>query len=337
LTVTAPVAATTTTVVATVDSSTLAPGHSSQGRAVPMDAQGNVLTGKTASWVSKNTAIATVSSTTGVVTGVSAGSVVIQATIDGVVGQASLNVSVPSVITAPAPSSGTLASADFEDGTFGSFYNPWSTGIDVVSDPTGGGRSKVARTHYTTNGTTQVDHNLDLTPKSLAIGLGDSLWFTGDFYLDANANMTASGPSTVQRKLLYWGWNGSGGHPFDMVLTSFGPQMVISNYPHPSFEPGGLTYLPVYITAGRWHTLKVQLRINSSFGASDGILRIWFDGALVFDHADMRWTDPSWTDVAPSNYKWTDWGVGTQVSTGVPDDEYRYWDNLVFASTSIQP
>jgi uncharacterized protein YjdB len=98
----APVQATTASVTATVDSLYLAPGHAAQGHAVAKDAQGNVLTGKTVVWVSKNTAIATVSST-GVVTGVSAGSVVIQATIDAVNGQASLNVTVPSTITAPSP------------------------------------------------------------------------------------------------------------------------------------------------------------------------------------------------------------------------------------------
>jgi len=337
LTVTAAVQGTTASVVVTLDSTTLAIGNSSQARVVAKDAQGNVLSGKTVSWSSSNTAIATVSST-GVAKGVNAGTDAISATIDGVVGQAPLAVVVPTTLTAPAPGSGTYASSTFEDGTINPFYNPWGSGIDVINDPTGGGHGKAARSHYVTDAITQFDDNKALLPQNLSIGAGDSLWFQGDFYFPATDNMTASGPSTVQRKLLYWK-NDYSPHPFVMVVTSFGPQMVINTIPTQSFSPTGENiYLPVNITTGVWHTLKVQLKPNTSFIAKDGTLRVWLDGVLVFDHTDMSWTDPTvWAGADLRTYQWTNFGVGYQVSSAVAVNEYRYWDNVTFSTAPIKP
>jgi hypothetical protein len=336
LTVTAPVTATTATVVATVDSSTLAPGHSAQGHAVAKDAQGNVLTGKTVSWSSNNVAIATVSATTGLVTAVSAGSALVQATVDGVAGQASVNVTVPSIITAPAPTSGTLVTHDFEDGTLGPYFNPWHSGIDVVSDPTSTGHGKVARVHYVADGVTQVDDNVGVFPtQTFSVGLGDSVWFRGDFYI---AN-TADG----MRKLVYWGWDGYEPEHFSMVLElepGTGPAstqlQVISVVAGPSNLPKDATYTGKFITTKQWHRLEIQLKVNSSFAAKDGILRVWLDGAILYDRTNMQWTDPLWTS-DPGLYKWASWGVGyqMQIGTGVGFDEYRYWDNVAFAKTRL--
>jgi uncharacterized protein YjdB len=335
LTVTAPLTATTATVVATVDSSTLAPGHSAQGHAVAKDAQGNVLTGKTVNWSSNNTAVVTVSATTGLVTAMSAGSALVQATVDGVAGQASVNVSVPSIITAPAPTSGTLVSHDFEDGTLGGYFNPWGTGIDVVSDPTGGGHGKVARIRYTADGVTQLDDNKAIAPKAnFALGLGDSVWFRGDFYLPA----TVKDSTNYMRKLTYWGKGTAFPEGFDMVIVLVGNELVVSSIAvGPSSLAHDVTYTPTSVSKGQWHRLEVQLKVNSSFAAQDGILRIWLDGASVYARTNMRWTDPLWTE-DPSTYKWDWWGVGYQMQeSGVPYDEYRYWDNVAFAKTRITP
>ena len=334
VTVTTPVVATTATVVATVDSTTLAPGHTSQGHAIAKDAQGNVLTGKTSSWSSKNTAIATVDPTTGVVTGVSAGSVVIQATVDGVNGQASLNVSVPSIITAPAPSSGTLVSHDFEDGTLGGYYNPWGTGIDVVNDPTGGGHGKVARLHYAADGVTQYDDNKALFPTTgFAVALGDSLWFRGDFYLPSTLN---DDPSVSMRKLVKWGYLHDQWHfpeQSEVTLTLAGAQVqVTSTVVGPSNLPPDYTYTGVNVTKGQWHRLEIQLKLNTTFAAQNGILRLWLDGTLIYDRTNMRWTDPLWTE-DPSSYNWPGWTVGDQMQAKVAFDEYRYWDNVIYSKT----
>jgi len=336
LTVTAPVSATTSSVVVTVDSSTIAPGHTAQGRVVARDAQNNVLTGRTASWSSKNMAIATVDRTTGIVTAVSAGTVVIQAAVDGVMGQASINVNVPIIITAPTPTSGTLFSHDFEDGTLGGYYNPWGTGIDVVDDPTGGGRGKVARIRYYADGVTQYDDNRALFPKTaFALGLGDSLWFRGDFYLPSTLN---DDPSASMRKLVKWGFLHDGSHfpeQYEMTLTLAGAEVQVTNtVVGPSNLAPDYTYTGFDISKGQWHRLEIQLKLNTSFAAQDGILRLWVDGKQIYNRTNMRWTDPLWTE-DPNTYNWQGWGVSDQMQAKVAYDEYRYWDNVIYSKSRV--
>lgn len=69
-------------------------GQTSQGTAVLRDAQSNVLTGRTVSWSSSNTAVATVGASTGLVTGVAAGSATITATSESKTGQADITVTI---------------------------------------------------------------------------------------------------------------------------------------------------------------------------------------------------------------------------------------------------
>jgi len=334
LTVTAPVVATTASVVATIDSTTLAPGHSAHGRAVPKDAQGNVLSGKTASWSSKNSEIVTVDPATGVVTAVSAGTVVIQAIVDGIAGQTSVNVSSPSVIPEPPASGGTLVSHDFEDGTLGGYYNPWGVGIDVVDDPTGAGHGKVARMHYSADGVTQPDDNKALLPKtSFAIALGDSLWFRGDFYLPATLN---DDPSVSLRKLVKWGYLHDQWHfpeQSEMTLALAGAQVQVTNtVVGPSNLPPDYSYTGFNVTKGAWHRLEIQLRMNTTFAAKDGVLRVWVDGALIYDRTDLRWTDPLWPE-DQSTFNWPGWGAGDQMQARAAYDEYRYWDNMIYSKS----
>jgi uncharacterized protein YjdB len=332
------------TVTVTVTSTTLTVGQTTQAAATARDASGNVLTGRVVTWSSLNPSVATVSST-GLVTAVAGGPATIRATVETKVGDGVVTV-MTNTITAPTPSSGTLASSDFESGSITPFWNPWSTGIDVPSDPTGGGHGKLARYHYTTNGTTQFDDNKALLPQSTTVSrtLGQEIWFQGDFYIDAAARMDASGTAMVQRKLFKFGWDGgiSFPHVLETELTAFGPQFALVIQPQQAFTlaegTGLLHYIPTSVaklTAGGWHRIKVYQKINSAYGMADGILRLWYDGILMFDRSDMRWSDPTWTD-NPSTYLWNSWAVGYQVnSTTAAVDEYRYWDNVVFSTAAI--
>jgi uncharacterized protein YjdB len=99
--------ATVAAVGVTLSASSLLIGQTTQGYATAYDGNGNVVSGRPATWASSNAAVATVSSA-GIVTAVSAGSAVISATIDTKVGQATVMVSqtpVASVtVTLSAPS-----------------------------------------------------------------------------------------------------------------------------------------------------------------------------------------------------------------------------------------
>ena len=89
------VAAPVASVTVTLTSSSLAVGQSTQGTAVTKDANGNVLTGRSITWASSNTAVATVSST-GLVQAVATGSATISASSEGISGATG-------VVVAPAP------------------------------------------------------------------------------------------------------------------------------------------------------------------------------------------------------------------------------------------
>ncbi len=97
-----PPAPTTASVVVTLDSLSMVVGHASQAHALAKDAQGNLLSGKSATWSSLNPSIATVSSS-GVVTAKAAGPASIQATIDNINGSAALVVNAP-----PAPTTASV-------------------------------------------------------------------------------------------------------------------------------------------------------------------------------------------------------------------------------------
>src|SRR6185437_8810979 len=88
-------------------SPTVTAGQTVQLTATPKDANGNPLTGRTITWSSSNTSVATVSSS-GLVSGVVAGSATITATSEGQSGTAAItvtNVSVASVTVSPATAS----------------------------------------------------------------------------------------------------------------------------------------------------------------------------------------------------------------------------------------
>src|SRR6185436_3209168 len=110
LTVTpAPVA----TVTASLASSSIVAGTTTQASAVLKDSQNRILSGRTITWSSDNTPIATVNQNTGLVTAVAAGTATITATSEGKSGGVSLAVTpvpVAAVSVSLAPASVTVGS-----------------------------------------------------------------------------------------------------------------------------------------------------------------------------------------------------------------------------------
>jgi hypothetical protein len=78
----------------------LAPGQTTQATAVPKDASGTPLTGRSVSWASLSPSIATVS-VTGAVTAVAAGSATIRATVESKTGDAALTVGTTAAPVSP--------------------------------------------------------------------------------------------------------------------------------------------------------------------------------------------------------------------------------------------
>jgi hypothetical protein len=81
-------------VTVTSDATQISVNATAHATAVPKDASGTAITGKTATWTSLNAGVASVSSA-GLITGVAPGTAVIQATIDGVSGTVTITVIAP--------------------------------------------------------------------------------------------------------------------------------------------------------------------------------------------------------------------------------------------------
>ena len=187
-------------------------GQTVQLTATTRDANNNVLTGRTVTWASSNTGIATVSSS-GVVTGVAAGSATITATSEGKSGTASVTVTpvpVASVSVAPTTASVivgqtvqlTATTRDANNNVLTGRTVTWAssnTGIATVSSSgvvTGvaAGSATITATSEGKSGTATVTVTLapvatvTVTPASASVGVGQTIQLTATMR-DANNNV----------------------------------------------------------------------------------------------------------------------------------------------------
>jgi hypothetical protein len=337
------VKSTVAAVAVTLDSSSLTVGHTAKATAVAKDATGASITGEPVTWVSSSPTIATVSAT-GSVVAVAAGSAIIKGTIAGTSGSTSLTVVQVADSTVLITDSSFLVSHDFNDSTMGPFTNPWGIDLDFPFDSTH--LSRVARFHYA--GTNQ-DRNRALSyVKTSGIKFGQTIYFRGDLYFPPGTDL-----SVGQRKLLYWQrhldakYGPSGGPTFANIVVMFGSSLKwngISVAQDPANSVDIMTPSLATMVTDHWYTLEEQMTMNSTPLATDGIVRIWLDGVLIFEKLDMRWTNPTWDgQVFGSNVlNWNDiyfqyFDVGDQVNWSGTYDEYRYWDNVTFSSSRITP
>jgi uncharacterized protein YjdB len=223
VTVTPPPVA-TVTVAPTTASVTV--GQTVQLTATTRDANNNVLTGRTVTWSSSNTGIATVSSS-GVVTGVAAGSATITATSEGKSGTASVTVTpipVASVTVAPTTASVivgqtvqlTATTRDANNNVLTGRTVTWSssnTGIARVSSSgvvTGivAGSATITATSEGKSGTASVTVTLapvatvTVTPASSSVGVGQTVQLT--------ATMRDANNSVLTGRTVTWGSSNTG-------------------------------------------------------------------------------------------------------------------------------
>ncbi len=304
----------------------IAAGATQQMSNAVKNAANAVLSTTPSAWQSSSPSIATVNSS-GLVTGVAPGTTNITATLTS---PALTSNTAAVTVTQPIITGGTnLARCNFEDGTFGPFYNAWAgVGgvIDIIDDPTGGGHGKIARMQYSNNPPGQYDSNLGLyLSNDIPLTFGQSRWIQGDFYIPH----PPAGTELQQRKLLVdYGQpsSGDGG-----LVTSWGqdgdPSHSQLNF---AFGSGGAK-APLYTVYGlatfswdAWHRLKVHYTIETSQGATNGAAVIYFDGAAVGTFTGLTWIAPGFTQIGGP-------GFGYQYNSVIQSTEFRYWDNLSMA------
>jgi hypothetical protein len=220
---------------------------------------------------------------------------------------------------------------DFNDGTFGPFDNSTPGHNSIVDDPTNSGHGKVLQIKYD-----GVGKNADLNqyaawlPKS-GLSHGSTFFFRGEIYYPASTpRITDTG---VLRKIIYFRTDRPGNKQCDLVLFQWGSQIGID------VETPNTTQLTKYnifsLNIGAWNTVQLQVTTNSQPGLSDGTLRVWDNGALVYENLHIAFTSAA--DPASTRWSWLTFGHQREGATGDGAiNEVRYWDNIVF-TTGVAP
>ena len=268
-------------------------GSTQQLTATPRDAAGNALTGRTVTWSSSSTSVATVSGT-GLVSGVAAGTATITATSEGVSGTSAITVTAPATGSWPNEPAGFVALNN----------QPWDT-------LTGNGWNYLRRS-ATVDSSIVTDSALPFSPsKALKIT------YTPGCCIDAEPGVHwMSVPNVREIFTGYWvklspNWipNPAGGGKISFLFTDVGGQ-VYTNFYHASDTAQGPPYrigintewapygqriwLPniatTLINNGEWHRLEFYYKWETTPGVSnDGILRWWVDGQLNGDHRNVHY------------------------------------------------
>ncbi len=293
-------------VTVSIASSAITAGATTQATATLRDANNNVLTGRTVTWVSGNTGVATVSGS-GLVTGVAAGTTGITATSGGVSGSANVTVS--------AQSSNIVFSDDFESGTFSNWNESNSTVQQIINDPASAhSGNRFLRLTYGING-------------------GDAAWLNKYFYqgftqvyvryyIRFSANFTGGtkmvgfhgapiGNPTAGVGRAGICPNGSDSFAA-LVVNDFGDTYPTKMYTYwqdmwadsngqcwGRYGPTPSTMWSPYISPmptmskGVWHKIEYAVKMNSGPNVADGEQRFWVDGVKYGEWTGIRFGDPT--------------------------------------------
>ena len=345
------------TVTVSLASASITAGQTTQATATEKDASGNTLTGRTVTWSSNNTAVATVSST-GLVTAFAAGSAQITATSEGKSGSAGLTVTAvtsggPVVKECATPQSAWIFCDDFEQDRTAKYYEyDDSNGGFVRKTGAGLSGSTSMRATWTQAGQVAAGH------LSLAFGRTPDAYFKP---VDAG---------TANYREIYWrfyvrpqvGWQGGSnwkltrlmifananwaeamvayvsGHFTDPQLdldaisgTDAAGNLTTTKYNDFNNERelgqvNGVTPLFGSSGGGQWYCVEAHVRLNDA-GQSNGVHEFWVNGNLEARETGLNWVG------SYSAYGINAMNVLENYSNnGVPQAQYRDFDNVVVST-----
>jgi uncharacterized protein YjdB len=310
----------TATIAVSLPSSSVAVPNTLQATAVARDSHNNVLSSKTFTWSSTNTAVATVSAT-GLVTAVGAGSVSIQAKADGVTGSASLTVTAPVGAGMPptnecaTPSAAWIFCDDFEtdrtakyseyDNAGGKFVRTSSTGVNG---------SVGMRATYTT-GAADAGH------LTLAFGATPSAYFRAvdagtanyrevywRFYVRRETGWVGNGPGKLTRATIFaksdWsqamiahGWTSDADNRYFLLDPASGTDasgnlttVGYNDFTHLQWlgSAQSSTTLEDQAHVGMWSCYEFHARLNDA-GQSNGLFELYVNGQLSAQSSGLNW------------------------------------------------
>jgi uncharacterized protein YjdB len=349
---TSPTALTVASVTLTPSSAEIPVGLSAQFTASVRDADNNIVTGKTVTWSSSNTAVATVN-TSGVVTAKASGLANVVATVDGVQGKAAVAV--------PKQSAGSGSGAARPNEPSG--FTRWAE-HDFSCIPGASGCSLVAG-----HASNSLDSNYSIVNDGSAPnGIGRALRIRypdglkdgsspGRFFVRDQSSSSAATPlrewyvsmwillegsdwETPPANLKLW-YNGIGkmgeankggsihlnrGGGANTLASAYGtrftarpcPTCTIKNY------SDNLVGDQKVYEVGRWHHVEFYGSLSTP-GREDGVYRMWVDGRLVNERLNVQNQHPDDWTTGFYEFHWAPvWGGAC--SSGCPkvrDDHMR--------------
>lgn len=296
------------TVTVTLASGTIGVGATTQATATLRDANNNVLTGRTVTWASGNTAFATVSAS-GVVNGMAAGTTAITATSGGVSGSTN--------VTVTAGSSPTVFSDDFESGTFSKWNESNSSTQQIINDPaaahsgnrylrmtyTGGDGGWLNK--YFNQGFSQVYLRYYVRFSSNFAGGTKLVGFHGAPFGNPTAGVGRAGicpngsdsfaammvhdfTDNAYPTKMYTYWQDMWADSNGQCWGRYGPTPTTFPYISP---------MPM-LTKGVWHKIEFAVKMNSGPNVADGVQRMWVDGVQWGEWTGIRFGDPTKINIA---------------------------------------
>lgn len=330
------------TVTVSPSSGTIQVGGTLQLTATPRDQNGNALSGRTITWSSSNTSVATVTSS-GLVRGIAPGTATITATSEGRTGQAT--------VTVTQQGGGSVQPWVFED------FSTYTSTQHMLSDPrgiygtrlwgdkgqqhitldtsTGYGSSNRSMRYTFPNRTNSSSRCRDFsigrdlllptyTPNRRSGNEPRELWievvakFSQNFKTRAPASWNCT--SAPDYKWIF-GLIYQGGR-FELKIGQQGSRLTIGGPPGNTIEDviPGLRAEDYW--DGQWHVYRLHFKFPSSADAADGALEAWVDGRKVYSRTGLR-ADPKYANDAFYGV-----ALGANLNQGPAEEMSLWWGRV---------
>jgi trimeric autotransporter adhesin len=352
LTVTAAAPIPVASVSVSLTASSIQTGIGTQASATARAADNSVLTGRSITWSSSNTAVATVSAS-GVVTGLTAGTAQIRATVEGIVGSATITVSAPP--PPPGGGSGIIFSDNFETDRTSQYFE-YATAGGSFSRQTGAGRnggtSMRARWSSGQSDAGSLKLAFGRTPDTYMRPVDGGTSNYREIYwrvwMRSQAGWQANGNDKMSRAIVFAGsnwseaaighaWGGSGASENFLVLDPASGTdaagtlrtTTYNDFPNLRWLSAAQGTSPLFSTgAGTWQCVELHMRLNDA-GQSNGVFEMWVNGTLDASRTGLNWLG-----------SYNAYGINAiflenYINNGAPQAQVRDYDDFVVGTQRI--
>ena len=303
-------------------------------------------------WSSSNTAVATVSSA-GLVTGVAAGIASIRAMYNGQTSTAAVTVlvappSTPPASETPSTDSTSTDSTSSSDGSSTGSGVLWAnrpSGFTLLTDTPWSPLTPAGWAINNRGGHASIitDATAPVSPTNV-LEMRYPIGFSGDGVAPATEYYIFHGSPRELYIGFYWKpsnpWQG---HPSNInkilfVMFADGRNITLKM----DGPPGGPYYLrctlegdattnynaqnKIAVKLGVWHKVELYVKMDSYYGAGDGIARWWMDGQRIGSYTNLRY--PNFSGFEEFQFSPT-WGGRSTVSK--TENDYFRFDHIVIA------